>query len=75
MDTYTLASLAQWFPLVYTAAFFFLGTRRAIIVSALIYLSVLVPYTVDLSFRDSTLWASDHDLLMFNMISSIRSIL
>src|SRR5690349_2146353 len=46
MDTYTLASLAQWFPLVYTAAFFFLGTRRALIVSAIIYLSVCVPYIV-----------------------------
>lgn len=70
MDTYTLASLAQWFPLVYTAAFFFLGTRRAILVSTLIYLSVLVPYAVELILRDPTLWASDHGLLMFNMICS-----
>lgn len=69
-DTYTIASLAQWFPLVYTTAFFFLDTRRAILVSVLIYLSVLVPYLVDFFFRDSMLWASDHGLLMFNMICS-----
>jgi diguanylate cyclase len=70
MDTYTLASLAQWFPLVYTAAFFFLGTRRAIIVSTLIYLSVCIPYAINLFFRDPTLWTSDHGLLMFNMVCS-----
>jgi diguanylate cyclase (GGDEF)-like protein len=69
-DRYTLASLAQWFPLVYTAAFFFLGTRRAIVVSALIYLSVSLPYGVDLITHDPSTWTPDRELLMFNLICS-----
>jgi diguanylate cyclase (GGDEF)-like protein len=69
-DRYTLASLAQWFPLVYTAGFFFLGTRRAILVSALIYLSVSVPYAVDLISHDPSSWTPDRELLMFNLICS-----
>jgi diguanylate cyclase (GGDEF)-like protein len=70
MDIYTLASLSQWFPLVYTAAFFFLSTRRAILVSSLIYLAVLVPYTVEFLSQDTARWASDPGLLMFNMFCS-----
>lgn len=65
-DTYTLSSLAQWFPLVYTTAFFFLRTRRAILVSGLIYMAVLVPYCIDLVIRGSGLWDSDRGLLMLN---------
>jgi diguanylate cyclase (GGDEF)-like protein len=70
MDTYALASLTQWFPLVYTAAFFFLGTRRAIVVSTLIYMSVLVPYSIDFVFQNTARWDSDPGLLIFNMFCS-----
>jgi predicted signal transduction protein with EAL and GGDEF domain len=67
MDSYEFASLVQWFPLVYTAAFFFLTTRQAILVSILVYLSMVGPYSVDRILHDSALWTSDRGLLMLNI--------
>jgi diguanylate cyclase (GGDEF)-like protein len=70
IDTYTLASLAQWFPLVYTAAFFFLSTRYAIVGSVLVYLSLLIPYMANLLFHHAAFPSSEQGLLMFNMFCS-----
>jgi diguanylate cyclase (GGDEF)-like protein len=70
IDTYTLASLAQWFPLVYTAAFFFLSTRHAMVVSTLVYVSLIIPYTFNPVFSHAALSGSDQGLLMFNMFIS-----
>jgi diguanylate cyclase (GGDEF)-like protein len=70
IDTYTLASLTQWFPLVYTAAFFFLSTRHAIVGSVLVYLSLLIPYIVNLSSHNSAFPGSEQGLLMFNVFCS-----
>ncbi|HEU5098864.1 MAG TPA: GGDEF domain-containing protein [Roseiflexaceae bacterium] len=70
VDTYTLASLAQWFPLVYTAAFFFLSTRHAIVGSVLVYFSLLIPYMLNLPFHDAAFSSSEQGLLMFNMFCS-----
>jgi diguanylate cyclase len=70
MQSYEFASLAQWFPLVYTAAFFFLNTRQAILVSALVYMSIMFPYSVDLMLDNSALWTSDRGLLMLNVFCS-----
>ncbi|WP_171974796.1 GGDEF domain-containing protein [Leptolyngbya sp. 'hensonii'] len=42
-DSYNIAGFAQWFPLVYTVAFMFLRKQQAIVVSILIYLSILLP--------------------------------
>jgi diguanylate cyclase (GGDEF)-like protein len=70
MDSYEFASLAQWFPLVYAAAFFFLTTRQAILVSVLAYLSMLVPYGIDLALHRAVLLTSDRGLLIMNVFSS-----
>jgi diguanylate cyclase (GGDEF)-like protein len=70
MDAYEFASLAQWFPLVYTAAFFFLTTRQAMLVSVLVYLSMLVPYGVELLLQHTALSTSDRSLLMMNVLCS-----
>jgi diguanylate cyclase len=70
LDSYELASLTQWFPLVYTAAFFFLTTRQAILVSVLIYLSIVVPYGVELVVQHTALWNSDRGLLMLIVFCS-----
>jgi len=67
MDSYEFASLVQWFPLVYTAAFFFLTTRQAIVVSVLVYLSIVMPYSVDRVLHDPALWTSERGLLMLNV--------
>jgi diguanylate cyclase (GGDEF)-like protein len=68
MASYEFASLTQWFPLVYTAAFFFLNTRQAILVSVLVYLSIMLPYGIGLIIGDSALWTSDRGLLMMNIV-------
>jgi diguanylate cyclase (GGDEF)-like protein len=70
MGSYEFASLAQWFPLVYTAAFFFLPTRQAILASVLVYLSMVIPYGVDLVFHHAALWSSERGLLMMNVFCS-----
>jgi diguanylate cyclase (GGDEF)-like protein len=70
VDIYNLASLAQWFPLIYAAAFFFLDTRQAMLVSGLVYLSLLVPYGANLMFDRAALWESDRALLMLNVFCS-----
>jgi diguanylate cyclase (GGDEF)-like protein len=70
MDSYEFCSLAQWFPLVYTAAFFFLPTRQAVLISALVYLSMVIPYGADLALYQTTLWTSDRALLMMNLFCS-----
>jgi diguanylate cyclase len=70
VSTYTDASLAQWFPLVYTAAFFFFETRQAVIVSILVYLSVLGPNLFDTLLQGSAPWSSDSGLLLVNMLCS-----
>jgi diguanylate cyclase (GGDEF)-like protein len=67
MDSYEFGSLVQWFPLVYTAAFFFLTTRQAILVSILVYLSIVMPYSADLILHGPALWTSDRGLLMLNV--------
>jgi diguanylate cyclase (GGDEF)-like protein len=70
LSTYANASLAQWFPLVYTAAFFFLPTRHAVIISILIYLSVLVPNLVAALLQGPPQWSSDFGLLLVNVFCS-----
>ncbi|MBC8078633.1 MAG: GGDEF domain-containing protein [Chloroflexales bacterium] len=69
-EAYKIASLAQWFPLVYTAAFFFLDTRRATLVSGFVYVSIVIPCFVDLSLDDSVWWISGRGILLINMFCS-----
>lgn len=69
-STYTDASLAQWFPLVYTAAFFFLETRHAVQASILIYLSVMIPNLVHILWQAPATQSSDSTLLLVNMLCS-----
>ena len=69
-STYTDASLAQWFPLVYTAAFFFLETRHAVQASMLIYLSVMIPNLVHILWQAPATQSSDSTLLLVNMLFS-----
>ena len=70
LSTYADASLAQWFPLVYTAAFFFLETRHAIQVSILIFLSVMIPHLIHILWQAPAAQSSDHTLLLVNMLCS-----
>ena len=69
-QAYEIASLAQWIPLVYTAAFFFLDTRRSILVSGFVYLAVLLPYFVELSLYEPIWWVPERGLLVLNMFCS-----
>jgi diguanylate cyclase (GGDEF)-like protein len=69
-STYVNASLAQWFPLVYAAAFFFLSTRQAIIVSVLIYLALLLPNLGYMLLHQSASWSDDFGLLLVNIFCS-----
>lgn len=69
-ELYPLASLILWFPLVYTSAFFFLSARRALLVSGLVYLSVLIPYGLVFALNHSVFPVADGDLLILNMFAS-----
>ncbi len=70
IDIYTLATFAQWFPLVYTAAFIFLDTRQAIMISAVIYLSLLSPTLLIVAITGSQFWADTTNAVLMNMIFS-----
>jgi diguanylate cyclase (GGDEF)-like protein len=67
---YTDASLAQWFPLVYTAAFFFLETYHAVQASILIYLSVMIPNLIHILWQAPLAPSSHNTLLLVNMLCS-----
>jgi len=66
VDIYSLATFAQWFPLVYTAAFIFLETRQAIAVSVLIYLSQLLPSLLVISVGTG-FWNDNTYAVLLNM--------
>ncbi len=70
IDIYTLATFAQWFPLVYTAAFIFLDTRQAIMISAVIYLALLAPSLLIVMFTGSQFWSDTTNAVLLNMIFS-----
>jgi diguanylate cyclase (GGDEF)-like protein len=66
VDIYSLATFAQWFPLVYTAAFIFLETRQATIISVFIYLSLLIPTLGTLAFGRAQ-WNDNTFAVLLNM--------
>jgi diguanylate cyclase (GGDEF)-like protein len=67
LDIYTLATFAQWFPLVYTSAFIFLETRQATIISICIYLSLLLPSVLHIVTNNTHFWAEDTYAVLLNM--------
>jgi diguanylate cyclase (GGDEF)-like protein len=70
LNIYTLSTIAQWFPLVYICAFFFLETRNAIITSAVIYASMLIPVMLQLTSQDMALIESEKTQVLINMMAS-----
>jgi diguanylate cyclase (GGDEF)-like protein len=64
---YDMATFTQWFPLVYTAAFMFLSTRRAQIFCIVMYLLLLIPTILKTVFGHSAFIESDVYALLFNM--------
>lgn len=67
---YSLATLAQWFPLVYTTAFIFFDARRAMIISAGIYLSFLIPIIYKLASDVPVFAANDGYPIMLNILTA-----
>jgi diguanylate cyclase (GGDEF)-like protein len=67
---YSLATILQWFPLVYTAAFIFFNTRQAVTISGLIYASMLIPIIVKLVGNIDALITNDSYPLLLNLLSS-----
>jgi diguanylate cyclase (GGDEF)-like protein len=69
-DIYTVATFAQWFPLVFTSAFIFLETRHAIIISICIYLSLLVPSLLHLVVDSTNFGINETYAVLLNMYIS-----
>lgn len=67
VDMYAFATFAQWFPLVYTAAFIFLETRQAIIISIIIYLSLLAPSALLMFLHGGAFWANNINAILLSM--------
>lgn len=70
LNIYTLSTIAQWFPLVYICAFFFLETRNAIIASAVIYASMLIPVVLQLTSQNAALLELEKTQVLINMMAS-----
>jgi diguanylate cyclase len=70
LNIYTLSTIAQWFPLVYIAAFIFLETRNAIIASIAIYLSMLIPIVAQIVIQQNAFIESEQNQVLFNMMAS-----
>lgn len=64
---YSITSLAQWFPLIYIAAFIFFNTRQAISLSIAIYLLFLLPILAQFALGNTTLLRSDSYPIMLNI--------
>ena len=65
---YDVATIPQWFPLVYTSAFVFFETRRAVKTSIVIYLSILVSISYKLITGPSSFNTNDNSPILINML-------
>ncbi|NNJ13186.1 GGDEF domain-containing protein [Chloroflexales bacterium ZM16-3] len=65
---YSIATLAQWLPLVYITAFIFFETRQAISMSILIYTALLVPILALIIVGGPVAARSDSHAILINLL-------
>lgn len=65
---YDVATIPQWFPLVYTSAFVFFETRRAVKTSIVMYVSILISISYKLMTGPSSFAANNNDPILINML-------